>query len=80
MGITHHTTSMALRLRRDLVDLVRQLFPVTAGRADIIGLIRIGNLCHVGSPLKIKVHERAYTSVEIAGLAQLLAPHLTFAG
>jgi hypothetical protein len=41
MGIAHHTTNMALRLRRDLIDAIGQLFAVAAGRADVVGLIGV---------------------------------------
>jgi hypothetical protein len=45
MGIAHHTTGMALKLRRDLVDFVGEFLAIPR---RVVGLVGVGNLCHVG--------------------------------
>lgn len=69
---------MALKLRRNLVNLIGKFFTI----ADcIVRFVRICDLSHDGSPiLEIKVHERVYTGIERSGRAQLLAPCLFLAG
>ena len=68
---------MALKLRRNLVDFIREFLAVSY---RVIRFERITNLAHKGSPLKIKVHKRANAGIEIAGLAQLLGPQLLLTG
>ena len=68
---------MALKLRRNLVDFIREFFAVTYG---VVGFKGVSDLCHLCSPLKIKVHKRANAGIEIAGLAQLLGPQLLLTG
>jgi hypothetical protein len=61
MGIAHHTTGMALKLRRDLVDFVGEFLAVAD---SVVSFVGICHLRHFDSPLKVKVHERADPGVE----------------
>jgi hypothetical protein len=60
-GIAHHTTGMALKLRRDLVNFVGQFLAVTH---RVVSFVGIRYLRHFDSPLKVKVHERADPGLE----------------